>query len=116
MRGRWLKIGFACIGMTGIMTACYAMPYEEYEIKGRVTDEEGNPVEGIRVFSQDNGQGETRTSKDGTYDLKIWDRNIEGVVLMVEDTDGATNGGEFLAEEKELGNAAEEVNFRLTRK
>ena len=43
---------FALFGMTLTCVACYGVEYQEYDpsfaASGRVVDEEGNPIQGIR--------------------------------------------------------------------
>ena len=56
--GKIIKFLLICLGFKSL-TACdveiwngtveYGTPYAEYEVKGRVSDAEGTPIQGIRV-------------------------------------------------------------------
>ena len=65
--GKIIKFLLICLGFKSL-TACdveiwdgtaeYGTPYAEYEVKGRVSDAEGTPVQGIRV-----SMGESQSSQ-----------------------------------------------------
>ena len=52
--GKIIKFLLICLGFKSVV-ACqgtteeYGTPYAEYEVKGRVSDAEGTPIQGIRV-------------------------------------------------------------------
>lgn len=92
----------------GVVICEYGVPSADYIIKGTVTDETGNPIQGIKTslkeipdyypeytYSRDS----TLTDAAGKYQINTrlfvghqWDR------LVVEDIDGEANGGEFLSD------------------
>ena len=76
----------------------YGTPTMDYKLGGTVSDEEGNPIEGIRVsFSLktygSNPTDVTTTDKHGRYELpekkefEVWSEQ-----LIIEDVDGEANG------------------------
>lgn len=81
----------------------YGVPTADYIIKGTVTDEAGNPIEGLLVipyFRQgtvDSSQYPTTTTdSDGAFKLdtlKGWDWVPP---IVVADQDGEANGGHFI--------------------
>ena len=90
----------------------YGTPYADYVIKGEVTDEQGNPLEGIKTtvkaipeevpqyaYSLDSAL----TDSQGKFLIEtrayISDPNLK---LVVEDTDGPANGGEFVSDTLDL--------------
>ncbi len=105
---RWfIKIlGLSAFGLT--VTACYAAPYGEYEVKGKVVDEDLKPIEGILVSGQDYlfkadidsliREGEdpkafhmtTTTGEDGTFTLE--DAYWPDPKVYAIDIDGEENG------------------------
>ena len=60
--GKVIKFLLICLGFKSL-TACdifdgtaeYGTPYAEYEVKGRVSDAEGTPIQGIRVSTDAEG-------------------------------------------------------------
>ena len=82
---------FALFGMTLTCVACYGVEYTEYDpsfaASGRVVDEEGNPIKGIRVTIDH----DTYTDEHGGFYAYGRSQN-----LVFEDVDGEDNGGEFL--------------------
>ena len=91
MTGRLLTRLFALFGMTLTCVACYGVEYTEYNPRfsatGRVVDELGTAIEGIKVNTN---SSECYTDNDGRF-------FIRGEIPVVEftDVDGAENGGEF---------------------
>ena len=65
--GKIIKFLLICLGFKSL-TACdveiwngtmeYGTPYAEYEVKGRVSDAEGTPIQGVRV-----SMGESQSSQ-----------------------------------------------------
>lgn len=98
------KLLLAAAALLGFATACdsnkrqtdmYGTPYNNYKIKGKVTDKAGQPIKGIEVRSNAAlPTPEATTAADGTYDLAG-----QGIGNMARvtftDTDGPANGGDF---------------------
>lgn len=77
----------------------YGVPIGEYHVRGQVTQMSGTPIQGIRVTAPagvyDGKEGESvLTDENGYYELKAF-RAMPHDPLIVEDIDGAANGGEF---------------------
>ncbi len=109
-------LGVAAVGAT--VTACYGSPYGEYEVKGRVVDQDLNPIKGIAV-TQDTYLADMNidslrndpdalrhlsyntTSDDGTFYMNdpFW---FNGNKIYAIDIDGANNGGDFATTEVEF--------------
>ena len=53
--GKIIKFLLICLGFKSLTE--YGTPYAEYEVKGRVSDAEGTPIQGIRV-----SMGESQSS------------------------------------------------------
>ncbi|MBO4571674.1 MAG: radical SAM-associated putative lipoprotein [Bacteroidales bacterium] len=85
----------------GIFTACYGVPEYYYSndkvLSGTVTDESGNPVNGIQV-SVDGNRFAT-TDDHGRFSNFVISDKFDFEVLF-QDVDGEKNGGLF--EEKSL--------------
>ena len=99
-------LGYGC-STTSNEPEMYGTPTADYIFKGRVTDEAGVPIQGIKtslkqVFKSDNGTyveglDSMLTGASGDYQLK-YDGMIEHQSkLIVEDIDGEANGGKFLS-------------------
>ena len=41
---------FSLSGVAFVLTACYGCPYAEYDVEGRVYDENGNPLENMQAI------------------------------------------------------------------
>ena len=111
---------FAFFGMSGVMTACYGVPYRSYEIKGSVTDEDMAPLSGILVSAPYSGHiYETTSSDDGAFYLHIYLDDIPEpgtIEVTATDIDGIENGGIFKSSTvtHEM-NSLPEVNFILVK-
>ena len=46
---RFIRL-FSLSGVAFVLTACYGCPYAEYDVEGRVYDENGNPLENMQVI------------------------------------------------------------------
>ena len=92
--------------LLGFATACnnsedqrqpvmYGTPYNNYKVKGKVTDKDGNPIKGIEVRSNAyRPKPEAATAADGTYELT--GKGIFNTAqITFTDTDGPANGGDF---------------------
>lgn len=105
-------LGFSSCHSTELM---YGTPTADFEIKGSVTDESGQAVEGasvtMRYINSNGAQAETKTDSKGSYLLKtsgwpenrIWivckpeGNNLEAdsldMTVSFKDSDGAWNHG-----------------------
>ena len=103
-------LGYGC-STTSNEPEMYGTPTADYIFKGRVTDEAGVPIQGIKtslkqVFKSDDrtyveGLDSVLTGASGDYQLKYG--GIIGQIdhhskLIVEDVDGEANGGKFLSD------------------
>lgn len=114
------------LGFSGatLLTSCfplcmYGTPTIEYQVKGRVLNEDGEGVEGIRIILSEPEPGDDKvyvnkdtvyTDKNGAYATKIMEctgsspeNDLYNVKMMVEDVDGQTNG-EYESDDVYLGN------------
>lgn len=103
------KLLLAAAALLGFATACnneedqpktvcmYGIPYNNYKIKGKVTDKAGQPIKGIEVRSNAYlPTPEATTAADGTYDLS--GKGVGNTArVTLTDTDGPANGGDFAA-------------------
>ena len=102
-------LGFSACDNGGMMLM-YGTPTFDYQADGRVVDEEGTPIEGIRVKvtlgdewstkidgTQVEG-GVVHSGKDGLFTTKKFE-DIEIYSLTAIDVDGEENGGEFETQE-----------------
>ena len=108
------KLLLAAAALLGFATACnneedqpkvvsmYGVPYNNYKIKGKVTDKAGRPIKGIEVRSNAYlPTPEATTAADGTYDLS--GKGVGNTARVTfTDTDGPANGGEFEAQTLEI--------------
>jgi len=100
-------VGYGC-SSDGDKPVMYGSPTADYQISGVVTDENGNPVEGIKVSLNhvDVRDGEvkvgyekqsTKTDAEGRYTMD--EKNVEGGIgttgLQMQDVDGEEHGGTF---------------------
>lgn len=100
-------VGYGC-SSDGDEPVMYGSPVADYQISGVVTDENGNPVEGIKASLNhvDVKDGEvkvgyekqsTKTDAEGRYTMDV--KNVEGGIgttgLQMEDVDGEEHGGTF---------------------
>lgn len=86
----------------------YGTPTSTFQVKGNVTDEAGNPIQGIQAkvelkySGMANGNKPTFTDSKGNYVLEKGEMTgsptseKEGIVKVIfEDVDGEENGGTF---------------------
>ena len=83
----------------GESVAEYGVPYATFEIKGKVVDSDGNPLEGIEVYGEDiyeHMRQKAVTAEDGSFLLvqPNWFPAVEADICF-EDVDGEENGGDF---------------------
>lgn len=83
------------------ISVMYGTPYGEYKYEGIVTDEEGNPIQGINVTVQEynysiNNLTVVETDKSGkfTTDYIKWGTGGRQALIFT-DIDGDANGGDF---------------------
>ncbi len=95
-------LGFTACGWQADMYGtepAYGVPTATFRVRGVVTDEENNPVEGIRVAVSDREGWDSDTvytSADGefeTCDMSVG--SVESVRAVLTDVDGEKNGGTF---------------------
>lgn len=74
----------------------YGTPNADFQIKGKVTDMENNPIKGIQVKTPESfGVTQAYTSADGTFDVTFKDfppSNNNKINLTFIDIDGVDNG------------------------
>ena len=108
--GKIIKFLLICLGFKSL-TACdveiwngtaeYGTPYAEYEVKGRVSDAEGTPIQGIRV-----SMGESQSSHldsvavtdaEGRFHVihGTFPYNDNTFDIQFTDIDGEAGGGLF---------------------
>ncbi len=80
----------------------YGTPTADYKYMGRVTDEDGNPIKGINIVFQGNGNSinkelyRTVTDENGRYSTDYIHWNTGGIYqALYTDVDGEENGGHF---------------------
>ena len=81
----------------------YGSPYADYKYMGTITDEEGNPIQGIKatlVGSSNIISGREiavlTTDKDGKFESEYYNEtNTHIAKIEFTDIDGELNGGEF---------------------
>ena len=93
-------IGFT-LPVVGCVPVMYGSPSTTYEVKGKVLDNKGNPINGIKIALQDDA---TDPNPYEIADYKIRNTTFprSKLYLSVEDIDGAENGGEFEEQTIEL--------------
>ena len=101
-------LGYGCSSETETLVE-YGMPSADYVVKGIVTDEQGTPIEGIKVSTKHVSRDleamgiheaytidSLQTDAAGRYTLTngayYYDNDFK---LFVEDIDGEANGGTF---------------------
>ena len=81
----------------------YGCPHADYVVKGTVTDEAGNPIQGIKVTVPNGSTSahhsepyqSTLSNADGSFKLDEFS-SMSGDFMYIEDIDGEENGGEFM--------------------
>ena len=110
-------LGFSSCDKIGWGAKMYGEPYAVFKALGTVSDENGKPIEGIRVAIRQHRHYEN--SSDVIYDQNDWYENDtlytdrqgayqltrsvferpDDVEIVFEDIDGEENGGEFTSAE-----------------
>lgn len=98
-------LGFSsCDGVGGDEPCLYRTPRSTYNIKGKVIDTDGKPINGIKVQAGKmyDEYGEPMiepvyTNEDGEYTTTIKDAYmpVSSLEMVFEDVDGEENGGAF---------------------
>ena len=111
----WLMglLGFGVTQVSCIMygppaPAEYGMPHANFEVKGRVVDEDGDPIRDIKIVVTDAGNGGHEgsevgvglTDSRGSYTVSGSWFGHSPLTVSVEDIDGEENGGEFAEKEQ----------------
>jgi putative lipoprotein (rSAM/lipoprotein system) len=78
-----------------MVTEEYGSPYASYEVKGKVTDQQGEPISGIQVACDAMYVEPVYTESDGSYALSGGGFPREKIQVSFEDVDGEENGGLF---------------------
>ena len=93
-----------CILAIAVSSSCskeqVGDPYILFEVHGKVTDADGNPIPGIKVLSGVTDAQETNSNGNFTF----FGRSVPSasVILTFEDKDGDKNGGEFVTMSQEV--------------
>lgn len=101
-------LGFT-LPVVGCVPVMYGSPSTTYEVKGKVLDNEGNPINGIKIALQDDATdpnpyeiAESQSLENGDYTIRNTTFPTNKLYLSVEDIDGEANGGEFEEQTIEL--------------
>lgn len=114
LSGLLALLGFsACDENGGVME--YGSPTVDFQVKGQVTDAEGNPIEGIQVITKPaygvytdvtNGSWKkadtTYTDAEGNFESSLLQNVAMEGKLLFEDVDGEANGGTFQTDSASL--------------
>ena len=104
-----LGLGVGCEEL-GIVEVMYGSPSAHFSVKGKVTDESGNPIQNIEVYlyGVTNYEGQdyavpnpgqpVKTDAKGTYLIERSDRPYTTIQVTAKDIDGSANGGEFASD------------------
>ena len=123
---RFILFLFTLLGYGAMATSCseepsdyepnceYGCPWVEFSIKARVVDAEGNPIEGIEakagrsVEELDYYECLGLTDVDGNLNIESRDKSCPRYMLLT-DTDGEANGGEFQDKIVEIKGSFEQI-------
>ena len=93
---------FSLSSVAFVLTACYGCPYAEYDVEGRVYDENGNPLEDmqvvVRTYDSSWDYPDTLyTNEDGCYRVVhgITSQGGDCIEVIVNDTAGDINAALF---------------------
>jgi len=103
-------LGVGCEEL-GIVEVMYGSPSAHFSVKGKVTDESGNPIQNIEVsfhgvtnyegqdYAVPNQCEPVKTDTKGTYLIETSSiRPYTTIQVNVKDIDGSANGGEFASD------------------
>lgn len=133
---RFIVFLLSLMGISTLVCCKYAAPTSSFELKGKVTDTQNNPINDIQVELQQNGHriSKSITDETGNYYIITYVEPVDYgtvVAVRVEDIDGEENGGEFVTQiitfpvkktdyikdgkrgDLEEGTASKETNFKL---
>lgn len=92
---KFLLTALSLLGFSFVVTSCYGAPTAALSAEGRVTDEAGKPLQGIRVAIHNREYG-PYTFTDANGNFALMDANGYGDIdFFYDDVDGILNGGEF---------------------
>ena len=103
-------LGLGSCNDIGIVQVMYGSPTAHYSVKGKVTDESGNPIQNLDVnlygvssyegqdYARPNSLPPVKTDQKGTYLLEMSAFPYTTVQVNVKDVDGPANGGEFASD------------------
>lgn len=102
----------------GGMSEEYGSPIVDYQVKGQVTDAEGNPIDGIQVIAKPaygvytdatnsswKNADTTYTDAEGNFESSLLQNVAMEGKLLFEDVDGEANGGVFQTDSASLQEA-----------
>ena len=123
---------FSLSGVAFVLTACYGCPYAEYDVEGRIYDENGNPLENmqvvVRTYDSDWDYPDTvYTNADGRYRVvhSLTSTGGDCMEVIVNDTAGVyesdsrhISSGKMTVEDKDSWNVSYSMraDFRLDKK
>ena len=101
-----LGISAGCKGGSQDIVCMYGVPTVSYELKGKVTDEAGKPVEGIEVSLERMEPGDSTgvgytfgpivmTDGEGLWCIRTDGDPAPSIKAIYQDIDGSANGGLF---------------------
>ena len=124
---RFILFLFTLLGFCAVATSCsegstkdipapeYGCPWVEFSIKARVVDAEGNPIKGIEVKRGYDAEALDLfeylglTNSEGNLSVDDEATALPGYLLLT-DTDGEANGGEFEDKVVAIEDKFEQVN------
>jgi len=127
---RWSMVLFtaifgatACDGIDPNMQLMYGCPNADFEVKGAVTDDAAQPIQGIKVTVTTQIDAEGGSTNIGPDTVLMTDaqgkfiasfNGFPGTSLKInaEDIDGAANGGEFAADSVVIAIAKEDYKSK----
>lgn len=120
---RFILFLFTLLGFGAMATSCsedpsdnklvceYGCPWVEFSIKARVVDADGKPIKGIEAkagYSVDYLEFLGLTDGDGNLNIESEDVSYPRYMLLT-DTDGEANGGEFQDKIVEIKGSFEQI-------
>ena len=123
---RFILFLFTLLGYGAVATSCsedstkdlpapeYGCPWVEFSIKARVVDADGKPIKGIEAKSGYSAEDLDyfeflgQTDGDGNLNIESGDSSCPRYMLLT-DTDGEANGGEFQDKIVEIESSFEQI-------
>lgn len=83
------------------MSVMYGTPTMDFEVSGKVVNQQSEPIPGIKVSCNDRGSGPSSvlTDQDGSFSIS---GTATSAWLGFEDIDGPENGGEYAGMHKDI--------------